>query len=410
MRTSSFLRSCRPLAYAWIAGAVCATAGLAGEEFMKADSESPPGALWLYVGTYTNGRTPSEGIYLLEMDPVSGSVTPRGVAARVENPSFLAIHPSHKFLYAVNEVDSFQGKKGGGVSALAIDPSSGQLTLLNQQSSVGSSPCHLSVDRTGKNILVANYGSGSVACLPIEADGSLKPASAFVQHKGKSVDRGRQQGPHAHEIELDQANRFAFTPDLGLDKVLIYRFDAAQGSLTPSDPPFARVDPGSGPRHLAFHPSGRFAYVISEMGNTITAFAHDADKGTLRKIQTISSLPDGFNGKSYCAEVEVHPSGKFVYGSNRGHDSIAIFTVDAATGKLSAAGHQSTLGKNPRHFAIDPTGTFLLAANQDSDSIVVLRIDQETGGLKQVGQPVHIPMPVCIQMTRWIWKPGREKD
>ena len=253
MAVSSPLRQSRlPLGLALFLSAVCAsTGGQAGEKSMRPAGESSPRALWLYVGTYTHGKTPSEGIYLLELDPASGSVTPRGVAARVDDPSFLAIHPGHKFLYAVNEVDSFQGKPAGSVSALAIDPATGKLALLNQQSSQGGAPCHLSVDCTGKNVLVANYGGGSVACLPIQADGSLAPASTFIQHEGKSVDRGRQGGPHAHSIELDHGNRFAFAPDLGLDKILIYRFDPARGSLTPNDPAFARVTPGSGPRRFA---------------------------------------------------------------------------------------------------------------------------------------------------------------
>jgi 6-phosphogluconolactonase len=359
--------------------------------------------MWLYVGTYTHGKTPSEGIYLLELDLATGRLTSKGAVARLADPSFLAIHPSRKFLYAVNEQDNFNGQKGGGVSALGIDPASGMLTLLNQQSSVGRGPCHLTVDQTGKNVLVANDGSGSVACLPIRPDGALSAASSFLQHEGKSVDSGRQAGPHAHSINLDQANRFAIVADLGLDRVFVYKLDADKGLLAPNELPFATVARGSGPRHFAFHPNGRVGYVINEMANTVIAFAYDADRGILTEIQTISTLPPGFQGKSHTAEVRVHPSGKFLYGSNRGHDSIAIFTVDPATGKLTAAGHQATLGKNPRNFAIDPTGAYLLAENQDSDSIVVFRIDPATGGLVQVGEPLRIPMPVCIRM---IPKPG----
>ncbi len=368
-----------------------------------APDEKTAGPLWLYVGTYTGGKSGSEGIYLLELDPQSGKVTNKGAVAKLTNPSFLAIHPGGKFVYAVNEVGDFQGKSTGAVSALAIDPSSGKLTLLNQQSSVGNGPCHLTVDATGKNVLVANYGSGAVACLPIGSDGSLSPASSSIQHEGTGADPGRQQGPHAHSINLDRANRFAFAADLGLDKVLIYKFDADKGTLTPNEPPFAKVAPASGPRHFAFHPDGKFAYVINEMANTVTVFAYDADRGSLDTIQAISTLPDGFKGRSYTAEVQVHPSGKFVYGSNRGHDSIAIFRVDPANGKLTAAGHQKTLGKNPRNFALDPTGTFLLAENQDSDTVVVFRIDPESGGLTQVGEPIAVPKPVCIRMLP---KPG----
>ena len=234
-------------------------------------------------------------------------------------------------------------------------------------------------------------------------DGTLGEASAFIQHEGKGADPSRQESPHAHSINLDAANRFAFAADLGLDKVLVYRFDADKGSLTPNDPPFAKVAPATGPRHFAFHPGGKFAYVIGEMANTVTAFDYDASTGTLTEIQSITTLPADFKGRSHTAEVQVHPSGKFVYGSNRGHDSIAIFTVDPATGKLTAAGHEPTLGKNPRNFAIDPTGAYLLAENQDSGSIVLFKIDPATGGLKQVGEPLSIPMPVCIKMMP---KPG----
>jgi 6-phosphogluconolactonase len=356
------------------------------------------GTMWLYVGTYTSGKSTSKGIYLLELDPASGAVVNKGTAAKLTDPSFLAIHPSRKFLYAVNELDEINGKQGGGVSALAVDPTTGMLSLLNQQSSVGSGPCHLTVDGTGRNVLVANYGSGSVACLPVQSDGSLNRATAFIQHEGKSVDPSRQRSPHAHSINLDPGNKFAFAADLGLDKILIYRFDAERGLLAPNNPAFALVAPGSGPRHLAFHPSGRFAYVISEMANTLTGFSYDAEDGTLSEIQSISTLPAEYKGRSYTAEVQVHPTGKFVYGSNRGHDSIAIFTADPVTGKLAVKGFESTQGKNPRNFIVDPSGNYLLAENQDSDSIAVFRINAETGELRSVGEPVHIPRPVCIRM------------
>ena len=279
------VRHCRwPLGLALFLIALHATTtGQAGGESMRSADDPSPRTLWLYVGTYTHGKTPSQGIYLLELDLASGSLTARGAGPNLPDPSFLAIHPSRKFLYAVNELGEFNGKKGGGVSALAIDPASGKLTLLNQQSSVGSGPCHLTVDRAGKNVLVANYGSGSVACLPIQADGTLGAASSFIQHEGKSADASRQEGPHAHSINLDQANRFALVADLGLDQVRVYQFNAEKGTLTPNDPPFATVAPGSGPRHLAFHPDGRFAYVISEMANTVTAFTYDSAKGTLSR-------------------------------------------------------------------------------------------------------------------------------
>jgi 6-phosphogluconolactonase len=254
------------------------------------------------------------------------------------------------------------------------------------------------VDHQGKNVLVANYGGGSVAVLPVQEDGRLRPASSFIQHKGSSVDKGRQEGPHAHSINVDAGNRFAVAADLGLDKLLIYKFDADKGTLTANDPPFASVAPGSGPRHFAFHPLAPYAYVINEMKSTVTAFNYDRNRGELKEIQTLSTLPEEVKGDS-TAEVQVHPSGKFVYGSNRGHNSIAIFQVDDKTGRLTAAGHQPTGGKTPRNFGIDPTGRYLLAANQDSDTITVFRIDPKSGKLTPTGQKVDVPRPVCVKFV-----------
>jgi 6-phosphogluconolactonase len=365
-------------------------------EPQSAAAPAPAGKLWVYVGTYTNAK--SKGIYLFELDLASGQMTAKGLAGEAINPSFLAIHPSRKFLYAVGEMANFEGKRSGAVSAFAIDAANGWLKLLNQQPSVGAGPCHLIVDRDGKNVLVANYGGGSVAVLPVEADGRLRAASSVIQHTGKSVNPKRQEAPHAHSINLDAGNRFAVAADLGLDQLLVYRFDPAKGTLTPNDPPFAKVAPGAGPRHFAFHPGGRFAYVINELASTVTAFAYDPDRGELKELQTISTLPDGFKGNNSTAEVQVHPSGRFLYGSNRGHDSIAIFTIDPATGRLTAAGHQPTHGKTPRNFGIDPTGTYLLACNQHSDTISVFRIDPQTGRLKGTGQVIEAPTPVCVKM------------
>jgi 6-phosphogluconolactonase len=363
----------------------------------RAADEKPAGTTHVYIGTYTGGSK-SEGIYLLNLDLATGALTKAGATAGVDNPSFLAIHPTRKFLYAVCEVSEVDGKKGGGVSALAIDPKSGGLTLLNQQSSVGSGPCHLVVDKTGKNALVANYGGGSCCVLPIGDDGKLGEVSSFIQHKGTSVDKGRQEAPHAHSINLDLANRFAFCADLGLDEVLVYRFDADKHTLAPNDPPFAPVAPGSGPRHFAFHPGGKYAYVINEMKLTVTAFAYDASKGVLKELQTISTVPEGIKTDGFStAEVQVHPSGKFLYGSNRGHDSIAMFSIDQATGKLTALGQQPTGGKTPRNFGIDPSGAFLLAENQDSGTIVVLSIDPKSGKLAPTGHKIEVPMPVCAK-------------
>ncbi len=357
-----------------------------------------PGRLWVYIGTYT--RQASKGIYLGQLDLANGRLEAVELAGELTNPSFLAIHPSRPLLYAVGELGDFAGKKAGAVSALSIDPPSGKLTLLNQQPSGGPGPCHVSVDHTGRCVLVANYSGGSVACLPIGEDGRLGKATSFDQHRGAGPNPKRQDGPHAHSIQLDAANRFAFAPDLGLDKVFIYRLDPAEGKLTPNEPAFAAVAPGSGPRHFDFHPNGRYAYVINELGSTITAFRYDPERGVLSTLQTVSTLPEGFQGNNTTADVHVHPSGKFLYGSNRGHDSIAIFAVDAESGKLRLIGHEPTQGKSPRNFGIDPTGTYLLAANQDTANVVVFRIDPASGKLQATGSSAKVAYPVCVKMIR----------
>jgi 6-phosphogluconolactonase len=349
----------------------------------------------VYVGTYTGPK--SKGIYLLEFDPATGSLTPKGVAAETPSPSFLAIHPNRKFLYAANEVGNFGGKSGGGVSAFAIDPKTGSLTPLNRQSSGGADPCAILVDPSGKNVLVANYSGGSLEVLPIGKDGNLGQPSAFVQHVGSSVDKGRQTSPHAHSIDLDATGKLAIASDLGLDKLMVYRFDPAKGTLTPNDPPSASVKPGAGPRHFAFHPDGRHAYVINEMASTVTALDFDPARGSFAELQTISTRGPGGKPGNSTAEIMVHPSGKFVYGSNRGDDTLAIYSVEPVSGKLTLVGHQPTGGKTPRNFGIDPTGQFLLAANQDSGTVVLFRIDPATGLLKQVGEPVAVPSPVCVK-------------
>ncbi len=365
-----------------------------GGAVVRADEPSSASErFWVYVGTYTNAK--SKGIYRLEMDAATGKLTGLQLAAATPSPSFVAIHPTGKYLYAVGEGS---GKGDGSVSAFALDRKTGALKLLNKQSSVGGGPCHINVDKAGKNVLVANYGGGSAVVLPIEADGRLAEASCFVQHKGSSVDKSRQEAPHAHSINLDKANRFAFVADLGLDKVLIYRFDSDKGKITPNEPEAGAVAPGSGPRHFAFHPDGKHAYVINEMAMTITAFDYDPDKGALTSRQTITTLPEGVKdtkGMS-TAEVVVHPSGKFLYGSNRGHNTIAIFSIDSS-GQLKAIGHQGAKIKTPRNFAIDPTGRHLLVANQDGDSICVFGINQENGALTLIGEPVAVPMPVCVR-------------
>ncbi len=360
-------------------------------------SDAPAlGKVPVYVGTYTRGT--SKGIYLYHLDLTTGSLDSAGCAAETTSPSFLAFHPSRPLLYAVGEVASFEGKKGGVVDAFAIEPKTGMLTLLNQQSSQGAGPCHLMVDPSGKCVVVANYMAGSIACLPIQDDGRLGEVSCLRQHEGSSVNAARQKGPHAHGVNFDPAGRFAFVNDLGIDKVMIYRVDAAQGKLTANEPAFFAAAPGAGPRHLAFDPNGRYAYVINELNSTISVLGYNGSHGTLESLQEISALPQGYQGPSTAAEVEVHPSGKFVYASTRGPDTMAIFAVDAATGKLRLVGHEPTQGKTPRSFAIDPTGRYLLVANQDGNNIVVFRIHAGTGELRAVGSPVELAAPVCVMM------------
>lgn len=370
----------------------------AGAAAAKPEPSDVGRRLRVYLGTYTRGK--SEGIYVSELDLHSGKLADARLAAKAINPSFVAIHPSRRFVYAVGEINDFQGNKTGGVSAFAVDASTGQLTRINQQSSHGAGPCHLIVDAAGKNVLVANYGGGSVACLQIKEDGSLGSASAVIQHEGSSVNPRRQTGPHAHSINLDADNRFAVAADLGLDKVLIYRFESETGKLTPHEPSSVSVRPGGGPRHFTFHPGGRFAYANNEITSTLTAFAYDAGRGVLEEIHTVSTLPDDVHGDNSTAEVRVHPNGRFVYVSNRGHNSIAIFAVDRASGRLSPAGHEPTRGEIPRNFNLDPTGRYLLAANQNTHNVVVFRIDEKTGQLQATGSEIAVPSPVCVRFMQ----------
>ena len=356
--------------------------------------QAAPKELLVYIGTYT--KTEEQGIHWLKLDMESGKLTAVGKLAGQKNPSFLAIHPNKKFLYAVNEIGNYKGEKAGGVSAYSIDPKTGALTFLNQQSSKGGAPCHLVVDATGRNVLVANYTGGSVVSLPISRKGRLRKAASFIQHEGSSVLVPRQSKPHGHSINVSPGNKFAVAADLGLDKVLVYGFNAKGGKLTPAG--FAKVAPGAGPRHFAFHPNGKFAYVINEITLTVTAFAWNEGEGKLSELQTITTLPVKRGKGMSTAEVQVHPSGKFLYGSNRGHNTVAVFSIDQRTGKLKAVQHQSTLGKTPRNFGLDPTGKFLIAANQSSGDMHTFWINQETGELKPTGHSVKIPMPVCVKV------------
>ncbi len=350
----------------------------------------------VYFGTYTGAK--SKGIYAARLDSSSGHLSQAGLAAETPSPSFLAVDSRSRFLYAVNEVSQYDGKAAGSVSAFSIDRASGQLAALNVQSSGGPGPCHLVVDKAGRNVLVANYGGGSVAVLPIGKTGALSPASSFIQHAGSSVNKARQEAPHAHGIYLDAANRHAFVPDLGLDRVQIYMFDPKRGNLTAKTPAFAEVAPGSGPRHFALHPKNPFAYVINEMTCTLTGFSLDTKSGAMKSLETLSTLPPGEMKKPghSTAELLFHPSGKFLYGSNRGHDTIAVYAVDAKTGRLTYVENAPTQGKTPRSFGIDPGGRWLLAANQSSDTVVVFRIDPASGRLTPTGQSIQVGSPVSV--------------
>jgi 6-phosphogluconolactonase len=353
----------------------------------------------VYVGTYTEEGSKSKGVYAYRFDPDTAEITPAGLAAETINPSFLAVHENRRFLYAVNEVTTYKGRKSGAVSAFAIDRATGKLTLLNQVASKGADPCYITVDKTGKYVLVANYTGGSVAVFPVLKDGRLGEASAVVQHTGHGTNPERQEGPHAHSIDLSPDNRFAIVDDLGLDESIVYRFDSAKGSLIPNGAQFGKADPGAGPRHFALHPNSHFAYVINEMQSAVSVFTYDAAAGVLRPLQTISTLPQGFSEHNEDAEIEVHPSGKFLYASNRGHDSIAVFAIDANKGTLTPIQYAPTKGKTPRSFEIDPTGSLLFAANEKSNNIVVFRIDQQTGRLTPTGQVLEVAEPVCVKFV-----------
>ena len=350
-----------------------------------------------YIGTYTSRG--AEGIYTFAFDPATGALTPVDVTTGIENPTFLALDPQQRCLYAVSEVGTADGQPSGAVVAFSIEPQTGRLSLLNHALTGGKGPCHVCVDQTGQAVLAANYQSGSACVLPRLDDGRLGTATEVIQHQGSSVNPRRQRGPHAHSVTLSPDNRYAFVCDLGIDKIMIYRLDPARGKLTPNDEPWVETHGGAGPRHFAFHPTGDYAYVIDELDSTMIVFAYDRAQGTLERVQTISTLPEGFQGTNYCADVHVGPSGRFLYGSNRGHDSIASFEIDPATGELSPVGHQHTGGKTPRNFAIDPTGSFLLAANQDTNNLVTFRLDGETGTLTPTGHAIEVPAPVCVRFA-----------
>jgi 6-phosphogluconolactonase len=360
----------------------------------------------VYIGTYTESirfgtgkilQGKGEGIYVYRMDQTSGAMEPLSKATGITNPSYLAFDSTRRFLYAVNELKTFENKPTGTVSAFAVDPKAGKLEFLNKRMTHGTDPCHVLVDKKGKYVFVANFMSGSICILPVLEDGSLGEASDFIQHQGSSIDSVRQQGPHAHAITLDEAGRFAFVPDLGLDKVMTYRFDPKRGMLEPNEVPWVKMKPGAGPRHVTFHRSGQFAFLINELDSTLASLAYDGRRGAFKVLQIVPTLPEGYQGESTCADVQVSPGGAFVYGSNRGHDSIVIYRINQRTGRLTYVGHQSTRGKTPRGFGIDPTGRFLLAANQDSDTVVTFQIEPKTGKLLPTGHAIQVPTPVCVK-------------
>jgi len=354
----------------------------------------------IYIGTYTRTEPhvqgKAAGIYAYRMDGVSGALHELSVAAGVVNPSFVAVDAARRYLYAVQELNAYEGERGGAISAFAIDPYTSALTLINHQPTAGAHPCYVGIDNSGRYALVANYSGGSVSVFPIGADGALAPATTVVQHQGVAT---HHDGPHPHSIVATPDSRYLLAPDCGLDRIFIYRLDTERGTLIENDPPWVMLAPGAGPRHLAFHPSGKTLFCINERNSTVTALAYEPDGAVLRELQTVSTLPDGFAGQNTCADIHIHPAGGFLYGSNRGHDSIAIFAVDAATMPLRALGHVATAGRTPRNFAIDASGTFLLVANQDTDTVVTLRIDQATGGLIATEQIASVPSPVCVRVV-----------
>ena len=355
----------------------------------------------VYAGTYTGPK--SKGIYFFRLKTenleVEQNITlvPLGLAVETPNASFLAMDAKRRLVFAVNELDRFQDKPGGAVGVFSVDSATGKLSLLNQVPSMGAGPCHLALDKSGRHLLVANYGSGSAAIFPVAEDGRLAPASDVAQHSGKSVHPDRQKGPHAHCVTLDPAGRFAFVCDLGLDKIFAYRLDAQPGKLMAADPPFTPVKAGSGPRHMVFRPDGRFAYVVNELSSTAVAYAYDAKGGILKELQTISTLPGYYDGPNLAAEVDVHPTGRFLYVSNRGNDTVVLFAIDPEAGTLTYIEEQGTGGRTPRHFGVQPSAKHLVIANQESDTLLVCRIDAGNGRLKPSGVFAAAPSPACVQ-------------
>jgi len=350
-------------------------------------------AYFVFFGTHITGD--GKGFSLSRFDSDTGTLSTPTFLLQLPAPAYFILHPDGKHLYTCDSGDTFNGQPGGGISALAIDPQTAKLTLLNQQPSGGADPSYISLDKAARHVLVANYKGGNIAVFALKPDGSLGDRTAFIQHTGKSIDPIRQNHAYAHSIRVDPSGKFALVADLGQDKLFVYRYDENAGTLTPNDPPFATVKPGSGARHVIFHPNGQFVYLNTEMGSTVTVFAWDGSSGALSEIQTVSSLPADFKGVSAAAEIVVHPNGKFLYVSNRGMDTLAVFAIDQEMGKLTNIQYIPTQGKTPRNFAIDPTGQWLLITNHGSNNAMVFHIDPATGELTPHGDPIAVPYPFC---------------
>ncbi|MDE3259425.1 MAG: lactonase family protein [Gemmatimonadota bacterium] len=357
-------------------------------------SDQSGGHVTVYAGTYTDDRT--EGLHILKLNTASGELEAVSKVPDVHNPFFLAADDGARFLYAACAVDEFDGRPGGSIKSFSIDPESGGLELLNEQHAGGDLPCYLSVDRTGRCLLVGNYGSGSVSTLPIDDEGRIEPVVQVVRHEGSGVDAGRQEAPHVHSIVLSPDHRFAFSADLGVDKVMCYELDAPSATIEPTGQVSVSTRAGAGPRHISFHPDGSRAYVINELDSTIAVFDYDAESGSLTERQTLSALPEDYDGENFCADVRVHPSGRFLYGSNRGHDSIVTMSIDGATGELTPLAHEPSCGAWPWNLEFDPAGEFLLAANQRGNAVSCFRIVPDTGELEPAGSPVEVPGAVCV--------------
>lgn len=379
--------------------------GIAGAAVLGCEFETPARddmikSDWLiYVGTYTSG-TKSRGIYVLRADRETGGLKQIAVAEGVTDPSFLAISRDRRFLFAANELLEFEGNKSGSVSSFAIDNKSGSLRFINRVASRGAAPCFVATSNDGRFVAVANYLGGNAGVFPVAGDGGLGKEVSLVQHNGFGPNGDRQEAAHAHSIDFDRNNRYAFAADLGIDRLMIYKFDSATGVLTPNAAqPFFQTKPGAGPRHFEFHPAGRFLYLINELNLSITALAFDPEKGLLSEIQTVPTLPPGARtARATCADIHLSPDGKFVYGSNRGHNSIVCYAVDQTDGRLTYVSHFSEGVSKPRNFAITPDGTFLIVANQDAGSVIVLRRDKTNGKLSSTGFAANVPAAVCLRM------------